>query len=203
MISLIDRIGLAGNLVKHFLVSISLTWNRLLCKIMIDGKKEAITWASEDYAPMPPVPGEIQHLGTAAAFAALSKEENPGWTFGGPMTKEELDSRTLSFLSQEGDGWMYLSYACPLGFRGAAIVKGNNVVQAASCAGLLGISPGGQVAGLDIPLDILATIPESHRNRLLDKKAINEIFSDAKSIREIEAERDAEKSRLDFQETPQ
>ena len=65
--------------------------------------------------------------------------------------------------------WMWLSFAdAPDGFRGAVIVRGRDVSQAADEAWRRKINPGGNVAGQFIDA-FLHLIPESERNRLLNR----------------------------------
>lgn len=66
-------------------------------------------------------------------------------------------------------GWYWLSYAQEK-FNGVLIVKGDSFLDAAIEAHRLGLSPGGQVAGIPIPLDKLDNFPAEFRNRLLTKE---------------------------------
>lgn len=67
--------------------------------------------------------------------------------------------------------WQYLSYADCAGFRGACIVPGDDVVQAAKEARRLGISPGGQVISVEIDPKL---IPEHLKLCLLTESQVRD-----------------------------
>lgn len=73
-------------------------------------------------------------------------------------------------------------------FLGVVITEAKNVLDAVMKTHVFKINPGGQVLFVEIPPE---EIPDrSYFNRLLSKKDINEIWPDAKSIREHEEERE-------------
>jgi len=69
--------------------------------------------------------------------------------------------------------WFYLSYAVPGKFMGAVILRGESVEDAAEKARERGLSPGGQVLGIEVPSHLP---PWPYRNRLLTKEDIDAIF---------------------------
>ena len=54
-------------------------------------------------------------------------------------------------------------------FNGAVAVEAGSFIEACIISRVLKISPGGQVAGVPIPPECLHMVPETHRNRLLNK----------------------------------
>ncbi len=71
--------------------------------------------------------------------------------------------------------WFYLSFADD-GFIGAAIVIADDIESAARTCWELGINPGGQVLGCNLPGS--AVPDQSFRNRLLSRKEVTEAFKD-------------------------
>lgn len=47
--------------------------------------------------------------------------------------------------------WWYVSFGTPAGFRGAVIVRAENIMDACREAGLRGINPGGNALGCPLP----------------------------------------------------
>lgn len=75
--------------------------------------------------------------------------------------------------------WIYLSFAGSEGFRGACIVRGNNVVEGAREAHRLGINPGGAVLGCTLPLrsELAAEDVNGHANLALFLRHTNRLMS--------------------------
>jgi len=63
--------------------------------------------------------------------------------------------------------WMWLSFSEPSGWLGAAIVRGHDVCECCDEAWRLKINPGGECRGIAIQIE---NIPESYRNRLLNRE---------------------------------
>ena len=90
------------------------------------------------------------------------------------VMKEEL---------QEPERWFYLSFAAEK-FNGAVIIQAHGITDATMKCNLLGINPGGEVFCIAFPPEI--PVPgQQYRNRLLSKTDVQEIWPDAKSIREF------------------
>lgn len=66
---------------------------------------------------------------------------------------------------EHGDCWWWLSFASEIGFLGVAIVQAGSFLAAVETARALGINPGGEVQGWDLPSDP----PAAYQNRLLSK----------------------------------
>lgn len=76
---------------------------------------------------------------------------------GSPEWEARLDELLMEEAA-ESPSWWWLSFcdpARPKGeqFLGVAIVRAGGVVSAAAEAGRLGINPGGEVAGADLPME--------------------------------------------------
>lgn len=72
--------------------------------------------------------------------------------------------------------WFWLSFADPnlpkgTQFLGGCIVQAGSFLGAVSAANQLGINPGGEVQGVEIPKG--AGLPEAFRNRLLTRDEID------------------------------
>lgn len=66
--------------------------------------------------------------------------------------------------------WMYLSFASDAGFLDGCVVRAKSIDQAVREAHRLGINPGGDVLGLEVPAHM---IPQPHyRERLMTKDEI-------------------------------
>jgi hypothetical protein len=63
--------------------------------------------------------------------------------------------------------WWWLSFATEEKFLGVVIIRGSGFVPAIRNAHILGINPGGEVRGLELPPDV--TIPDWAKKTLLDK----------------------------------
>jgi hypothetical protein len=82
--------------------------------------------------------------------------------------------------------WFYLSFAGEEGFRGAAIVEARGIAGAVSRCNVLQINPHGEVMG--IPIGDAAAVPPGARDRLLLREELQSIFSDMKTLGELERE---------------
>jgi len=80
--------------------------------------------------------------------------------------------------NSSGKQWWWLSFADDDkgGFLGAVTVRATCFLDAINVAHLLGINPGGQVRGQDIPDDM--TVPEWARNKLLTKEECAKVDED-------------------------
>ena len=65
--------------------------------------------------------------------------------------------------------WWWLSFADDDGFRGLVILEAPGFIAAVEKSRELGINPGGQVRGLEIPPHGMHLFPEKYRNRLLPR----------------------------------
>lgn len=83
-------------------------------------------------------------------------------------------AQILTDESQQPLRWFYLSFVNENGFAGAAIVEAKGMAHAIEKAHALGINPGGEVAGCEVPQDAL--IPEQAKNRLLSLNELKDIF---------------------------
>lgn len=70
-------------------------------------------------------------------------------------------------------GWFYLSFADAT-FLGACIVQANDFLMAVRVAHMLGINPGGEVRGHEIPEG--AVYDPKYRNRLLSRIDLQEML---------------------------
>ena len=100
--------------------------------------------------------------------------------------RERVAEVTLEEMG-EPEVWHYVSFADEV-FHGVVIIKAHGVGDAVSKCHRLNINPGGQVRAVPMPEEIIAQVPESHRNRLLSKEDVQSIWPDAKSLREHEEE---------------
>jgi hypothetical protein len=82
---------------------------------------------------------------------------------------------------------MWLSFADEGGFRGVIIIKAHGIADALTKCNVLGINPGGQVAGHEIPDEYALNIKADEMNKCLTKEYITKRFN-AKSQKEIEEE---------------
>jgi len=108
-------------------------------------------------------------------------------------SKEEIrrlmiEARARAHNVQPDTQWWWLSFAEDDGFRGVAIVQGQDMAAAIARAHLLKINPGGQVAGWPIPEEFLDQhVPGEFRNRLLSRQEVTDHLK-GKKISELEAE---------------
>lgn len=68
--------------------------------------------------------------------------------------------------------YWWLSFADEDGFRGVAIVRARDMVEAVVICHRLGINPGGQVLGWPCPFDKEHTVDAAMTNRLLTKAEV-------------------------------
>ena len=68
------------------------------------------------------------------------------------------------------NGWWYLSFATQTDFLGGVIVQGGSVIEATKEAWRLGINPGGEVLGVEVPPEF--PLPPDMTNRLLAKDEV-------------------------------
>jgi hypothetical protein len=86
--------------------------------------------------------------------------------------------------------WIYLSFADE-NFNGAVVIKAHGIGTAVREAHRLGINPGGQVLGVEIPDERLPS--EQFRNRLLSKEDILKMWPDSKHLWEFDEENEETK----------
>jgi hypothetical protein len=80
--------------------------------------------------------------------------------------KEERIREMLLEESKNPYGWWYLSYAGEK-FNGGAIIEARGFASAVLFAAQSGISPGGEVWGIPIPLEHLPAVKYRHRRLTL------------------------------------
>lgn len=71
--------------------------------------------------------------------------------------------------------WWWLSFVDDSGFRGAILTRANGIGTALTKTHLLGINPGGEVCGIEIPDEVIDTSPYNHKysaDQLLSKEDI-------------------------------
>ena len=93
------------------------------------------------------------------------------------MREQQIRERAKDLLLKESSEplrWFYISYADEEGFRGAVIVEAHGWLSAVKRSRELGISPGGQALGREIPEEALIKLPEDMKNRLLTRAEIEE-----------------------------
>jgi hypothetical protein len=92
------------------------------------------------------------------------------------MRERSLKARADELLleeSQRPEMWWWLSFADDEGFLGGVLTRARGFLSAVQKARNLGINPGGEVQGIEIPEDV----PESHKSyadQLLSKQDIEE-----------------------------
>jgi hypothetical protein len=108
-----------------------------------------------------------------------------------PTDEQLIDRATKLILKERRAGapkWFYLSYADEAGFRGGLYTFAHGPVEAMTRAGILGLSPGGEVYSFECPKDKLP--PPEFRERLLTKAeleaATGEEFLSLKDLKEEE-----------------
>lgn len=108
------------------------------------------------------------------------------------LSNEEFRARLGRLLEEESGHplrWWYLSFAKEKeGWQGAIVVEAPGFVSAVNLCHLYGISPGGQVKGVLVPVD-KAPAPE-FTNRLLSKADVERCWNGpVKTIAEWDKER--------------
>lgn len=108
------------------------------------------------------------------------------------LTDKEFKSRLAAITTKEllqPERWHWVSFADDDkgGFKGAVVIKGHGMTDCLSKCHRLGINPGGQVLCILFP-DGETLPPPTYRNRLLTRGDIMELYPDAKTIGEFEAE---------------
>lgn len=84
--------------------------------------------------------------------------------------------------------WWYLSFADDDGFRGAAIVEADTMLEAVRQTNVIGINPHGEVCGVRYPDDV--PLPDTkYLNRLLTKEDVQKAEPGAQSIEEHKKEK--------------
>ena len=68
--------------------------------------------------------------------------------------------------------WWWLSYASQEGPLGVVVVRGADILDAMVRARLMGIRPGGQVVGREVPDQFLSVITNEERNVLLKREQV-------------------------------
>lgn len=106
------------------------------------------------------------------------------------MKKKQLRERAAELLRlerEQEEQWHYVSFADKV-FHGVVIIKAHGITDAVRLCHALNINPGGQVMCVPMPDEIIAQVPEKYRTRLLSKEDVQQIWPDAKTIREHEAQ---------------
>ena len=107
------------------------------------------------------------------------------------MRKRSLKARRDKLLREEAtqpEAWWWLSFADDDGFRGAVLTRARGFTSAVQKTHDLGINPGGECRGWDLPDDVIAEHPGPTRyaDRLLSKQDIDEKFGGAVRLSDIE-----------------
>ena len=94
------------------------------------------------------------------------------------MTPEEFARRKKELLDQEAaqpERLMWLSFATDTKFLGGVYVMARGFIHAIDKAHQLGINPGGQVQGHDVPDENAARVKPEWRDRLLSKAEVTKM----------------------------
>lgn len=104
------------------------------------------------------------------------------------VDKAKFQARTKEVLLQENEESLRYFYGSFAGeaFKGAVITQAHGVVDFGIRCHHMGINPGGELLCVEMPQDQIPA--EKYLNRLLNKEEVLEIWDDAKSLREWEAE---------------
>jgi hypothetical protein len=105
------------------------------------------------------------------------------------MNKDAFDARVAKLLAEEKDlptKWWYISFADDDGFLGGVVIKGKGFTSAIMASHRLGINPGGEAMGIEIPPD--HEPPESAVGRLLSRAEVESFFGPGTTLGEYEAE---------------
>jgi hypothetical protein len=79
--------------------------------------------------------------------------------------------------AQEPESWWWLSFAGEAGFLGAILTRARGFITAVQKTHELGINPGGEVKGVQIPDEIMTQAPIDHTqfaDQILSKQDIEE-----------------------------
>ena len=107
------------------------------------------------------------------------------------MRDRSLKARRDKLLKEEStqpERWWWLSFAGKDGFRGVVITRARGFLSAVQKTHDLGINPGGEVQGAELPEEIMDS-PEGKRHiqfadRLLSKQDIEEKLGGARKMNE-------------------
>ena len=87
--------------------------------------------------------------------------------------------------SQQPERWWWLSFAGEKGFLGGILTRAQGFASAITKTHLLGINPGGECQGAEIPDEVIESSPYGHANfadRLLSKREIEEKLGGARKM---------------------
>ena len=105
------------------------------------------------------------------------------------LSPEQFHARTQELLLEEANEplrWWYLSFADDK-FIGVVVTKARGIISARMNCARLGINPGGQLMAVTIPDE--CKVPNvTDCDRLLNEDEVRSIWSDAKTLRELESE---------------
>lgn len=76
----------------------------------------------------------------------------------------------------------WLSYANDEGFLGAVVVRASHFLEACQASGIMGLSPGGQVKGLEIPAEFRSKVADRWIERLLTEEECKEFDQEMENI---------------------
>lgn len=102
--------------------------------------------------------------------------------------KSKFKDRVAEVLKEElaePESWWYLSFADEV-FRGVVIIMAHGITDAVMRCSAAQINPGGQIMAVPLSKEVLAQVPEAYRMRLLTMQDVQDIWPDAKTIREHE-----------------
>lgn len=86
--------------------------------------------------------------------------------------------------------YWWLSFAEDSGFRGVVIIRARDQIEGIKIAWRLGINPGGQVVGFELPPEQQREVPQEAVGRLLQRPDIEALFPQwhCKSLKEHKQE---------------
>lgn len=76
---------------------------------------------------------------------------NDEWRSADGETFEEARTRATAETSATGSALWWLSFAAEDGFRGVVLTRANSMIEAVQKTHALGINPGGEVRGFEVP----------------------------------------------------
>ena len=107
------------------------------------------------------------------------------------MRERSWKARRDKLLAEEAHhpfGWWWLSFAGEEGFRGAVLTRARGFISAIERTHLLGINPGGEVRGVEVPEEAMRSADgiqhAQHADRLLSRKDIEEKLGGAANMPE-------------------